>query len=127
LLPAPAIVTLGHAFDSLFLLVPGVAASPVIERFPQSSAGPAPKPVEITRDNFGVPHVFGATAAAVMFGSGYAMAEDRLADIEVTLRRANGRLAAIEGRRGLDGAHGHFAGGARDRKCHPVGRTESFH
>jgi len=71
---------------------------PLSSASPQSSAGPAPKPVEITRDNFGVPHVFGATAAAVMFGSGYAMAEDRLADIEVTLRRANGRLAAIEGR-----------------------------
>ena len=43
LLPAPAIVTLGHAFDSLFLLVPGVAASSVIERFPPVLRGPGPE------------------------------------------------------------------------------------
>lgn len=53
--------------------------------------------IEIIRDGFGVPHVFGKTSAGVMFGSGYAMAQDRLAGIEATLRRTNGRLAAVEG------------------------------
>ena len=75
-------------------------ALPLSSAWPQSSgraSSPGQERVEIIRDGFGVPHVFGGTSAAVMFGSGYAMAEDRLADIELTLRRANGRLAAIEG------------------------------
>ncbi|MEO8453264.1 MAG: penicillin acylase family protein, partial [Gemmatimonadota bacterium] len=78
----------------LAMILPLVSASAQSSR---QVPGPARAPVEIIRDAFGVPHVLGRTSAAVMFGSGYAMADDRLAEIELTLRRANGRLAAIEG------------------------------
>ncbi|MCX4164471.1 MULTISPECIES: penicillin acylase family protein [Paraburkholderia] len=53
--------------------------------------------VRIDRDAMGVPHVFGKTSAAVMFGAGYAEAQDRLADMETFRRRALGRTAEILG------------------------------
>ena len=53
--------------------------------------------VRIDRDTRGVPHVFGDTAEAVLFGTGYAEAQDRLADMEQSRRRALGRLAEVLG------------------------------
>ncbi|WP_353226691.1 penicillin acylase family protein [Novosphingobium sp.] len=63
-------------------------------------AGDTPAPaqtVRIDRDAMGVPHVFGDTAEAVLFGAGFAEAQDRLADLEQARRRALGRLAEILG------------------------------
>jgi penicillin amidase len=60
----------------------------------------APSPalsVRIDRDGFGVPHVFGETSESVLFGAGYAEAQDRLADMEQSRRRALGRLAEVLG------------------------------
>lgn len=59
--------------------------------------GAAPSSVRIDRDGFGVPHVFGETSEAVLFGAGYAEAQDRLADMEQSRRRALGRLAEVLG------------------------------
>ncbi len=53
--------------------------------------------VRIDRDAMGVPHVFGETAEAVLFGAGYAEAQDRLAVMEQARRRALGRLAEVLG------------------------------
>ena len=53
--------------------------------------------VRIDRDAMGVPHVFGNTAEAVLFGTGYAEAQDRLAVMEQSRRRALGRLAEVLG------------------------------
>lgn len=61
-------------------------------------AEPAPsRDVRIDRDAMGVPHVFGETSAAVLFGAGYAEAQDRLADMEMSRRRALGRTAELLG------------------------------
>ncbi|WP_298191241.1 penicillin acylase family protein [Novosphingobium sp.] len=60
----------------------------------------APSPaltVRIDRDAFGVPHVFGETSESVLYGAGYAEAQDRLADMEQSRRRALGRLAEVLG------------------------------
>ena len=51
----------------------------------------------IFRDPKGVPHVVGRTSAAVMFGLGYAMAQDRLAQMELNRRAAQGRRAEVLG------------------------------
>jgi penicillin G amidase len=53
--------------------------------------------VTIYRDAMGVPHIVGATSAAVMYGLGYALAEDRLVQLELARRGAEGRRAEILG------------------------------
>lgn len=54
-------------------------------------------PVEIVRNNANVPHVFGERDEDVLFGLGYAHAQDRLWQM-VTLRRtAQGRLSEVFG------------------------------
>jgi penicillin G amidase len=75
-----------------FLLALVLAGMPVA-----ALAGEAPSPVRIDRDAFGVPHVFGETSEAVLFGAGYAEAQDRLAEMELGRRRALGRRAEVLG------------------------------
>ena len=53
--------------------------------------------VEILRDEFGVPHIFAATAAGAAFGSGYAQAEDRLEELLRNYRKAEGTMAEAFG------------------------------
>lgn len=53
--------------------------------------------VEILRDEYGVPHIFASTAAAAAFGSGYAQAEDRLEELLLNYRRAEGTMAEAFG------------------------------
>jgi acyl-homoserine-lactone acylase len=53
--------------------------------------------VEILRDDFGVPHVYGKTDADTVFGMLYAQAEDDFPRIERNYIWATGRLAEIEG------------------------------
>ena len=53
--------------------------------------------VTIYRDAMGVPHIVGATSAAVMYGLGYALAQDRLVQLELARRGAEGRRAEILG------------------------------
>src|SRR6266542_5851260 len=59
--------------------------------------GPVGGTVEILRDRAGVPHVFAATTRDLYFGLGYAVAEDRLWQIDRLRRRALGRQAEILG------------------------------
>ncbi len=53
--------------------------------------------VTITRDDWGVPHVRGATDADVVFGVMYAQAEDDFTRIEQNYLNAMGRLAEADG------------------------------
>ncbi|MBN1178413.1 MAG: penicillin acylase family protein, partial [Anaerolineae bacterium] len=53
--------------------------------------------VEILRDTWGVPHIFGQTDADVAFGLAYAHAEDDFLTIQQTLVAAQGRLASVYG------------------------------
>jgi acyl-homoserine lactone acylase PvdQ len=59
----------------------------------------SPEPgVTIERDSqFGVPHIYGDTRAALMFGIGYATAEDRLFFIDVLRHSGQGDLAQFAG------------------------------
>ena len=59
-------------------------------------------PVEIVRDNANVPHIFGAGDADVYFGLGYAHAEDRLWQMTMLRRTAQGRLSEVFGARTLN-------------------------
>lgn len=58
-------------------------------------------PVEIVRDNANVPHVFGQGDADVFFGLGWAHAQDRLWQMILLRRTAQGRLSELFGTRTL--------------------------
>jgi acyl-homoserine lactone acylase PvdQ len=54
--------------------------------------------VSIERDNgFGVPHVYGSTRAGVMYGAGYAGAQDRLFLMDVLRHTAKAELSSFVG------------------------------
>lgn len=54
--------------------------------------------VRIVRDAFGVPAIYGTTEADAWFGTGYAMAQDRLFQLELFKRATQGKLAEILGK-----------------------------
>ena len=56
-------------------------------------------PVEILRTNTAVPHIFGETDEDVFYGLGFAHAQDRLWQMVVMRRTAQGRLSEIFGER----------------------------
>jgi penicillin amidase len=58
-------------------------------------------PVTIRRDGAGVPHIRAETTADLFFGVGFAMAQDRLWQMDRYRRRGLGRLAEIIGPREL--------------------------
>ncbi|HUE27506.1 MAG TPA: penicillin acylase family protein, partial [Solirubrobacteraceae bacterium] len=63
----------------------------------ESTESPEPG-VTIERDtSFGVPHIYGDTRAALMFGIGYATAEDRLFFIDVLRHAGDATLAQFAG------------------------------
>lgn len=57
--------------------------------------------VEIIRDNFGVPHIYGKTDADAVFGLLYAQAEDDFNRVERNYLWATGRLAEVDGEAAL--------------------------
>jgi penicillin amidase len=58
--------------------------------------------VRIVRDAFGIPSVTGRTAYDTWWGAGYAVAQDRLFQLETFRRATSGRLAEILGQDYLD-------------------------
>lgn len=58
-------------------------------------------PVEIVRNTHNVPHIFGETDADVFFGLGYAHAQDRLWQMTLLRRTAQGKLSEVFGQRTL--------------------------
>jgi penicillin amidase len=59
-------------------------------------------PVEILRDRWGVPHIFAQSDEDAYFAQGWATAQDRLFQIELTRRVVQGRLAEVVGKDALD-------------------------
>ncbi len=57
----------------------------------------AAEKVEILRDEFGVPHIYAATATGAAFASGYAQAEDRLEELLRNYRKAEGTMSEAFG------------------------------
>src|SRR5579883_835922 len=54
-------------------------------------------PVEILRDQRGIPYIYAGTTADLYFGLGFAMAQDRLWQMDFFRRRGLGTLAAVLG------------------------------
>src|SRR5690349_3187207 len=62
-----------------------------------------PRPgITITRDGYGVPNVRAGSAGDAWFGVGYAVAQDRLVELELFRRSTQGRLAEILGKSRLE-------------------------
>jgi penicillin amidase len=58
--------------------------------------------VDVLRDRYGIPHVFAGSPQDAVFALGYAHAQDRLWQMEMSRRFASGRVAEIVGARGLE-------------------------
>ena len=59
------------------------------------------QPVEIVRNNNNVPHIFGASDEDVFYALGFAHAQDRLWQMTMLRRTAQGRLSEMFGQRTL--------------------------
>ncbi len=58
--------------------------------------------VRIVRDEYGVAHVYANTDEALFFGQGYAMAEDRLFQLEMCRLTSSGKLSSVLGEKYLE-------------------------
>lgn len=59
-------------------------------------------PVEVIRDEWGIPHIYAQNQDDLFFAQGYVMAQDRLWQMELWRRWREGRLAEIYGPEALD-------------------------
>jgi penicillin amidase len=59
------------------------------------------RPVEVLRDRWGVPHVFAASTDDAFRAQGFLVASERLFQLDLLLRMANGRLSGMMGDLGL--------------------------
>src|SRR5262249_36027051 len=75
--------------------------SPLVEKSITIGAAQLAKQVTIYRDKYGVPHVFGETDAATVFGFAYAQAEDNFWRVEENYIFALGRSAELYGEKTL--------------------------
>ena len=69
---------------------------------PGSTKTVGPYDVKIVRDSYGVPAVYGGNDFEAWWGVGYAVAEDRLAELELFRRATSGHLAELLGDEYLD-------------------------
>jgi len=58
--------------------------------------------VTILRDKYGVPHIFANSLRGLFYGNGYAIAEDRLAQMELYRRSARGEMAELVGQSAIN-------------------------
>ncbi len=73
-------------------------------RVPRTSGSvkaPVTRAVEIERDRLGIPHIYAESDDDLFVGFGYAMAQDRLFQLDWLRRKGAGRLAEILGNDGL--------------------------
>lgn len=69
----------------------------------QQGASESPRPgVTVVRDSYGVPAITGQSDDDLWYGAGYAVAQDRLFELEVFRRATSGRLAEVLGKSYLE-------------------------
>ena len=90
----------------LLALAGGLALWEPYSAAPSKGAAFTPKNVEIVRDEWGVPHIFGDSDADVAYGVAYAHAEDDFATLQEVMAMTRGRAGAMLG---ADGAKVDFA------------------
>ncbi len=55
------------------------------------------KPVRVVRDRWGVPHIYAQSDADLFFAQGFVQAQDRLFQMDLWRRSAQGRLSEVLG------------------------------
>jgi penicillin amidase len=91
------VVTLLSVITVRYLALRSLPSYDAVVRVPAISA-----PVEIVRDNANVPHIFGANDADVFHALGFAHAQDRLWQMMMLRRTAQGRLSELFGKATLN-------------------------
>src|SRR5687768_1646499 len=61
----------------------------------------APTQASVTRDEYGIPHVRATDVRSAFRSAGYAVAEDRIQQLDMSRRSARGKLAEVLGTRGV--------------------------
>ncbi len=84
-----------HLYDQLAPFI-GFRWKPATFNQPGDTETPRPG-VRIVRDGYGVPAVTGDTEPLMWWGAGYAMAQDRLFELELFRRATTGRLSEVAG------------------------------
>lgn len=82
-------------------LFPGLPARFALKRTGRQTVAGLERPVTIYRDHLGIPTIKAQTPPDLFFGFGYAIAQDRLWQMDLYRRLAGGRLAEILGDRPL--------------------------
>ncbi len=92
---------LGIGFAALFIIAFITLATwePIVAS-PANAASQKAYSAEIIRDEFGVPHIYGATDADVAFGVAVAHAEDDFSTLQDVVAMSRGRYGAIAGEDG---------------------------
>jgi penicillin amidase len=101
----------GQSIDSICRAI-GITRPEFLERWKCTAESRVPRdsglqlasvdrPVEICRNRQGVPHIFAESDSDLFFGFGYAVAQDRLFQLDWLRRKGAGRLSEILGTEGL--------------------------
>jgi acyl-homoserine lactone acylase PvdQ len=103
----PTFVNQRSLYTRLPALAPGVTAQSIGEVFKPAPFGvlagevtktESPRPgVTIQRDTYNVPHIYGNTRADVVWGAGWASAQDRMFFMDVLRHTGRGRLSELIG------------------------------
>lgn len=101
----------------LVIVVALASWEPIFAEQPGSPPPPHKYTADISRDEFGVPHIHGKTDPDVAFGVAYAHAEDDFSTLQDVVAMTRGRYGAIAGQ---DGAGVDFA-------YHFIGARETAH
>lgn len=72
-------------------------ASPPSQNAESSNPQAPNENVTVTRDSYGVPHVYADTSYDLFYGYGYVLAEDRLFQMEMARRAVLGTSAEVLG------------------------------
>ena len=92
-----------HSTDQLSLFEKLIFKPEPLGAGPGGSSPSEPRPgVTIRRDDFGVPAITATNESDLWWGAGYAVAQDRLGEMELFRRRGAGTLAEVLGKDSLD-------------------------
>ena len=96
------IAALGGAFFSGVITIASLVGTIDVVAERELKTASVSSEVTVYRDSMGVPHIYGDDSKDIMFAVGYAVAEDRLFQLEMMVRAAGGSLAEILGPSMLD-------------------------
>jgi penicillin G amidase len=97
------LAAIGAAALAAAYLIPGALSAPAAAgRAPAPAAagehvGSGARSATIVRSRYGVPSITAGSAAGMWFGAGWAQAQDRMVQLELTRRAVEGTLSAIFG------------------------------